>query len=394
MARPRKKPPRPARRQRGAGSISVSADGTIRARLPARVDPRRPAREFRAGQLAEAVAWLDARTAAPATMQAPAAMTLEVWAGLWHARYVAPVRPPNTAVWYLYALRQLGALYERPVADIRASELQAVVGALAGRLEPATVHAIVGVWRRCLDAAVDDGLISRNPARRLVVPKAPRRAPARHVTADEAATLRRAIVGERFEAAYALMLGCGLRMGEILGLHWQDVDLAGARAWIGPQYTNNHWRPAPKANNPHAIPLPPFVVAALVRHKQAQPTGAVLVMQSSYPHRGRRRRRNADQPDAPRPWSQQAIARDLTALLRRVGLDAASSHAFRHGLATFLMAARVEPAVIAERLGNTPAVVLNTYAHATDAGQQLADELVDRYLGGEPDPVAGTDQAG
>ena len=325
----------------------------------------------------QAVAWLNGNLS-PQAESAPAIITLETWAGVWHARYVAPIRTPNTAHWNLYALQRLEPLYGLPVTAIRASALQAIVGALSAQVAPATVQAIVGVWRRCFEAAIDDELLTRNPARRLVVSTAPKRPAARHLTAKEAAMLRTAIVGHRFEAAYALMLGCGLRIGEILGLHWRDVDLAHGRAWIGPQYTNGHWRPLPKASNPHWIPLPAFVIAALIRHRDRQPEGAELVMQSPFQAHGRKRAPS----EHLRPWSPQAITRDLAALATSLGIDALTSHAGRHGLATHLMAAGVPPPVIAERLGNTPGVVLSTYGHPTEEGQRQASELVDEYLAG------------
>jgi integrase len=376
MARPRKKPPRPARRSRGSGSLSVAADGTIRARLPARIDPKRPAREFRPGQLAEAQAWLDARTAPPAAMPV-ATLTLVQWAGLWHARYVAPVSAPNTARHYLYLLQQLEPLYGLPVAEIRPSALQGAVAALAARVGAATAQQAAGVWRRMFEAAVDDELIARNPAKRLVLPKSAPRSARRHVTPKEAAALRAAIVGHRFEAAYALLLGCGLRIGEVLGLSWANVDLHGRRAWIQRQWTNGAWRELPKGRNPHWIRLPPAVVSALIRHRNQQPEGATLVMQSPY-----RRKKTGDQ----QPWSAFVVATDLHELVRGLGLDDLTPHAARHGLASALLDGGASPAEIADRLGHSdPAITLRSYVHGSQDGAARADALIDAYLsGGEP----------
>jgi integrase len=374
---PRKKPPDPPprRRVRGTGSISVAADGTIRARLPASVDPKRPARAFRPGQLDAAHAWLDGYlNPQPA---APVALTLGDWTGHWWRTFVEPIHPPNTAKWYLYALQQLAALDGVLLTDIRPSTLQGVVGALAGRVDAATVQGVVGVWRRCLDAAIDDDVISKNPARRLTVPKRSKPPPARHITADEVAALWPAISGKRFEPAYALMLGCGLRIGEILGLYWEHVDFVGHRIWIQHQFTNGHWRALPKGRNPHWVPMPERVAVALRRHQDSQPAGYVLVMQS--PHRGRLAKREKK----PRPWSRNSVANDLANIVKALGLDALTTHAGRHGLATHLMEHGVPPPVIAERLGNTPGVVLATYGHATPEGRRRADELVDRYLDGD-----------
>jgi integrase len=382
MARPRKKPPKPARRPRGAGSISIAADGTVRARLPVRIDPKRPAREFRPGQLAEAVAWLDARTAPPAAMPAPAAMTLEVWAGLWHARYVAPVSAPNTARHYLYLLQQLEPLYDAPVAEIRPSALQGAIAALSARVGAATAQQAAGVWRRMFEAAVDDELIARNPAKRLVLPKAAPRSARRHVTPREAAALRAAIVGHRFEAAYALLLGCGLRIGEVLGLSWANVDLHGRRAWIQRQWTGGAWRELPKGRNPHWIRLPPAVVSALIRHRNAQPEGATLVMQSPYLRKKVR---------TPQPWSAFVVASDLHELVRSLGLDDLTPHAARRGLSTALLNGGIPAADVAAALGHSsPDITLRSYSMPSN-DEQAMKRAVDDYLGSE---AAATDQTG
>jgi integrase len=386
VARRKKAPEKPPRRARGTGSIAVLGDGTIRARLPASVDPKRPAREFRPGQMAEAVAWLDAAlNPEPPPVATASTVTVGQWAGMWHQTYVIPMAAPNSARWYLYALRQLEGLYATPLASVRPSALQAIVGALAARLDAGTVQAVVGVWRRMFEAAVDDELIARNPARRLTLPRSTPHVVKRHVTPAEASALWAAIDGHRFEAAYALLLGCGLRIGEVLGLSWANVDLAGRRIWIQRQWTNSHWRELPKGRNPRWVGLPSQVLAALIRHRDRQPEGAVLVMQSpNTTWFGPRARRN----HAPvvRPWSAQVVRDDLVKLID------ATPHAFRRGLVTALLDGGASPAVVAERVGHaSTATTLKHYAGRSDDARKEVDALVDRYLGGTLGDGPGTE---
>lgn len=380
---PRKKPapPKPERRTRGTGSISVNPrTGIIRARLPKTVDPDRTAREFRPGQMTEAIAWLDAAIC-PQPASAPAAtMTLGTWAGIWWQDHVEGVRPPNTARTYLYYLSFLESQYAVLLPDLRTTALQRIVGGLVGRVAASTIEAAVGAWRRCLDAAIEDDHLTKNPANRITLPTVPKKSQAavRYVTSEDVARLWPAIRGQRFEAAFALILGCGLRISEILGLPWDHVDFLNRRIWVQWQFTNGHWRYSPKGYNPHWVPMPEDVAQPLLALRDDQPDGYSLVMQS--PWRGKYARREG----SPRPWSRGVVARDLAALITSVGLDAFTPHAGRHGLATVLMNAGVPPAVIAERLGNTPAMVLNVYGHATPGGHARADEAVARYLNGTP----------
>jgi integrase len=357
--------------------------GRIRARLPG---PARPAREFPAGHMAEATAWLDAALA-PGAPDTTAPVTLREWTGVWYQTYVAPLRPPNTARWYRYALQRLGGLYGVPVADVRASALQGVVAQVGATLDPATVQGIVGVWRRCLAAAVEDELIARNPAARLTLPRSAPRVVKRHVTPAEIAALWPAITGHRFEAAYALLLGCGLRIGEVLGLAWEHVDLAGRRAWIQRQWTNSHWRELPKSRRPRWVRLPDPVVRALIRHRNAQPAGAIYVMQSPHATSFGPRKRERRQAEV-RPWSAQVVGRDLRALID------ATPHAFRRGLVSALLDGGASPAIVADIVGHAdPATTLRHYAAQSPEARAQADELVDRYLGGDPEAAAGTETA-
>lgn len=372
-------PPKPERRRHGTGSIELLADGSVRARLPKRVDPRRTARVFPPGQRAAAEAWIDGYlNPKPAT---PAVVTLGDWSAHWWQTFVEPIRPPNSVRWSLYALAQLVDLAATPLPDLRPSMLQAVIGQLNRRLAAETVQGIAGVWRRCLDAAVDDELIARNPARRLTLPKAAPRPARRFVTATEAAALRSAIVGHRFEVAYALLLGCGLRIGECLGLAWEHVQLHERRAWIQRQWTNSHWRDLPKGRVPRWVALPPLVMAALIRHRDRQPAGAVLVLQSPYGGRAGRKGKRSRSP-GPTPWSRQAVARDLAELVASLDIPRLTPHAARRGLLTALLDGGVSPAVAAEIAGHAdPAITLKSYVMPSSEGHAQAARIIDQYLG-------------
>lgn len=391
---PRRKPPpepeRPPRRARGTGSIVVLKNGTIRARLPANLDPQRTAKEFPPGHMIDAVAWLDGYLHPQPV--AVVVVTLGEWTGTWHETYVEPLSPRNTARWYLYALQQLHSLYSVPLVDLRPTMLQSVVGHLAGRVAASTVLPVVGVWRRCLDAAVADDLLPRNPAARLTLPRSAPRQVKRHVTPAEVAALWPSITGTRFEAAYALLLGCGLRIGEVLGLAWEHVDFKGGRIWVKRQWTNSHWRDLPKGRVPRWVNLPPRVLVALMRHQQRQPAGATLVMQSPFVnHFGPNKRKR--KPEI-RPYAPLTVGRELRAICDQLKLDDMTPHAFRRGLATALLDGKASPAIVAERLGHAdPSTTLRSYAGKSDEARQQADALIDAYLGADPESEIAEDPA-
>src|SRR5207302_3206922 len=92
------------------------------------------------------------------------------------------------------------------------------------------------------------------------------------LTPDQVVQLLETTKGDRLEALYVLAITTGLRQGELLGLQWEDVDLAGAvlhvrhtlhelsgRLWIGEPKTRRSRR---------QVDLPAVAVAALRDHRE------------------------------------------------------------------------------------------------------------------------------
>jgi hypothetical protein len=95
---------------------------------------------------------------------------------------------------------------------------------LESGLSPASVHKLHVVLHKALKAAVADGLIPRNAAAGLKLPKLSREE-IDPLSREEARRLLEAAKGDRLEALYVLALNTGMRQGEILALKWDDLEL-------------------------------------------------------------------------------------------------------------------------------------------------------------------------
>ena len=84
-------------------------------------------------------------------------------------------------------------------------------------LAPATVHELHMVLHKALKAAVSDGLIPRNAAAGLKLPRITREE-IDPLDAEGARRLLEAARGDRLEALYVLALNTGMRQGELLAL--------------------------------------------------------------------------------------------------------------------------------------------------------------------------------
>jgi integrase len=113
---------------------------------------------------------------------------------------------------------------QRLVASARTSISEA--GRNKGRPpSPSTLRHVHGVLRNALNDAERLELVARNAARAVKAPPLPNEE-RRAVTPDDARRFFAVIADDRLEALFVVALTTGLRRGEILGLRWEDVDLA------------------------------------------------------------------------------------------------------------------------------------------------------------------------
>ncbi len=94
---------------------------------------------------------------------------------------------------------------------------------VAAGLSPSTAHHAHAVLHRALADAVRWGLVGRNVAGLMAAPRMAEhqmQAP----SGEQARAFLAAAQGDRFEALYVLAISTGMRQGELLALHWRDVD--------------------------------------------------------------------------------------------------------------------------------------------------------------------------
>lgn len=117
------------------------------------------------------------------------------------------------------------------------------------------------------------GMITRNAAELTDPP----RSDAHEVlplTLDEVKALFDVLTGDRLEALYVVAIATGLRQGELLGLRWGDVDLDERTLTVRTQVQRIEGklilRELKTRSSRAVIPLAPFAVAALRKHRARQ----------------------------------------------------------------------------------------------------------------------------
>nr|WP_244190648.1 site-specific integrase [Streptomyces caeruleatus] len=185
--------------------------------------------------------------------------------------------------------------------------------------------------------------IPRNVARnvRTCTPRPRRFEP---LTADEARQPLTAAQGHRLHALFELALHTGLRKGDLLGLHWADLDLHAGTAAIRRtlQRTSTGGLttlPTKTRASERRIALPTRCLQSLKLHheqqKREQSAG------TTWQHDG-----HVFTTTQGRPIDPANLTRAFITLLRKAGLRRIRFHDLRHSTATLLLEQGVELVVI------------------------------------------------
>jgi integrase len=169
----------------------------------------------------------------------------------------------------LYVAPRFGSM---PLGSIGQRDVRAWVADLSGQgLAPATVQKAYQLLGKVMGAAVDAGMISQSPCRRVPLPKVEREE-MRFLTPAEVATLADAI-RPAYRALVLVGAYGGLRIGELAGLRRGRVDLLHGTVEVAEIVTEVRgelgFGPPKTRASRRRVGLPQAVTAELARHLAA-----------------------------------------------------------------------------------------------------------------------------
>ncbi|MCY2928592.1 MAG: site-specific integrase [Planctomycetota bacterium] len=140
-------------------------------------------------------------------------------------------------------------------------------------MSPGTVRNIRTFISGVFTQAVEDGLLAVNPAQQLgrFLPRCPdRKAHIRALTREQVKAVLDA-AAELYPDYYPLVLcgfRTGMRMGELLGLAWEDVDFEGKCINLRRSWSHNRFS-TPKTHKGRVVDLSDQLARVLLDHRQA-----------------------------------------------------------------------------------------------------------------------------
>lgn len=315
------------------------------------------------------------------TFVEPSKVTVGEWLNTWLMEYKQASIRATTLTDYEYLIR----VHLKPnIGDIMLKELktdhvQRLYNKLhtsgradgkSGGLSAHSIRKLHNVLHEAIQQACNNNLIIRNATENTTLPKY-HKPDMRVLTVEEQRKLLMAVQEDRLCAAFMLDLATGLRLGELLGLRWQDVDLKEGIIAVKRSITRVKnfddsidtktvlivQEPKSKSGRRY-IPIPENIIKALKQHRTRQKVER-LAAGEGYSDNDLVFSTEIGAPIEPRNF-----LRKYYILVKKAGIPPVNFHSLRHSCATRLLEANEHPKIVQEILGHSNiTLTLDTYSH-------------------------------
>ena len=238
--------------------------------------------------------------------------------------------------------------------------------------------------RAMLHKAVYWQLIVSNPAERVQAPKA--RKPKRKSYDDEQTKIllenleQLSIEDTKYKVAIILTVFTGVRLGELMGLEWQDIDFKNGIISINrsSQYLSDMgvFTKTPKTESSiREIAIPEFIISLLEEYKLWYEE-----QKSIYDELWANSDRLFVQSDG-KPMHPSTISKWFVKYVAQIGLPVINFHGLRHTNASLLVAQNIDIAIISARLGHAQiSTTLDFYVHPLLSHNRKAGYALENLL--------------
>jgi integrase len=201
---------------------------------------------------------------------------------------------------------------------------------------------------------------------------------------DQVRRLFEATTADRLHGLWILLATTGLRLGEAIGLRWQDVDLGAQTLTVR--------RALQRQREAGLVFVEPKTKTS--RRSISLPDGTARALQ------GHRKRQLEERLQAGAGWQDNdlvfcrwdgeviepsGVAQRFDGLLRKAGLPDIRVHDLRHTAASLHLLKGTHPKVVQEMLGHsTITLTLDTYSHVAPGMHAAAAKQMDSLFAAEP----------
>ena len=255
------------------------------------------------------------------------------------------------------------------VERFKAQNVRAVVGKTGRRIAHKTVNEHVCVLSSMFTAAVRWGYLNANPCRgvaRLRLPPQDFRYYDGDQTEKFLDTMKR--LRPDYYAFFTTAFRTGMRLGELLGLEWGDIDFGNRRILLARSHSEGHTT-TPKSGKSRIIPISPALVDVLKAHRHLK--GALVFCGPAGGH-----------------LTRDMVKHPFEDVIRAAGLHRIRIHDMRHSFASQLVIIGVPLKAVAELLGHSETRTTERYAHLRPLDLQSYVDLLEKKNPNHLEPLA------
>lgn len=250
------------------------------------------------------------------------------------------------------------------LSDVKPMDCQMVLTSAQNEGEkPGSVRKLRVIMREFFEAAKDNELINDNPIRKSVTYAKEEPAERRVLTVSEEQKLLDTAEGHPYYPIFAFGLQTGMRVGELTGLKWEDIDWTTRTLDVERSLEYRSDRQQFVENPPKSragfrtIPLTREAIDILRSVKESSQNLPHVEPYGSFVFRN----------SEGKPPFRGNLNRALRELSRKADIESLSMHTLRHTFATRCIESGMRPKTLQKILGHsTLNLTMNLYVHVTD----------------------------
>lgn len=303
--------------------------------------------------------------------------SVEEWYVYWRDNFKATTVKKGTIdsynnVFYYYIKPFLG---HYKINQITSREIQGFYNEMARNdYSKSTISLIHALMTNMFRHAYRLELMEKNPIDLIVLPRGRQKQDRRALSKEEQDLLLRYLKGNDIETLVIFALSTGMRIGEIIGLTWENIDFekneVHIREILKKDRNGNFYKDLPKTSKSiRTIPLLPQIIERLNEHKKFQNKRRDL---------GRFQKERKDLGDLVfmkadgSPYTDLYLCRQLKHIVMEINEDGIpfpdlTPHCLRHTFATRALENGISAKVVQELLGHSSVTLtLDLYTHVME----------------------------
>lgn len=373
----------------GSGSISRNPSGTYRAQvtIPSTTGgkPRRETRSFKTKR--EADGWL--RQGIHEVDAGLSAENHTITLGEYHQKWLV-AKQMNVRIRTLDDYQRICRLYivpyfgDKSLRSIKTTDVNSFYAFLSGRgVGMPTVDYVHRVLRTIFSSAIREGIVNANPCMYASRPRVRKKRNVDVMSESDVTSFLELADTTPYAVLFRTALVTGMRLGELLGLTWRDVDFVNGRITVNKQIPTRHVKGVPRVagetkteSGNRILPVGAALLKDLRDHRTSQaehivfmgsawkdqnlvfPSSIGTPLQAGYPEKA-----------CKRIYAAIGLGSDFT------------FHNLRHTAASIMLKNGMSLIEVSKYLGHSsPSITAEIYAHVIPGGLEKASSIFDGLI--------------